>query len=698
MKTKLIYLLTFFALFIFTSCEDEAVFNDNPNEQEIIVANSALTELMLYASANDGSLDDVLDNANCLAINLPVTIVVNGITITISTLEDLQLIEALYNEFENDVDTLEFLFPITIILNDYTEVVIENEEQLNVFIEDCSEEVEVIECVDFQYPISFSIYDSEFQIIDTITIENDEALYTFLNGLDDDNDGVVLASLNFPVTLVYANGETLEVNNNQELETAINEAEDDCEIQENDCTEDELSMYLQECFWSLVSFNGDDNYLEYEFHFNENGTFQIINGDTTVAIGGNWETSLSANGYPELVISNLTAFSEDLEGSWIVVECDDDRFELIRETEGNTTTIVLEKECEDDIDCSAQEISAYLQECIWYAGTNLYDNIIADTFEFTQDGIVVITNPQSSEQLTGTWSVILTGSGVFVALDLPEPYNVISLDWLVVECREDRIEMHNEANHLVFERDCNVAMYDCENLQANIGDVCYVENQQGVINANCECEVEVTTNPFECFESFNAELVACSDNNDGHALFNLTVAYANCTPEADVVTYYETLQDAQIYVNPIPNPEAYTNTTNPQTIYVRVEIGDAVGIFEIQLIAENCNTSCSETDVDAFLYDCIWNIVNYNGSDDFIMYNLDFETNSGIVVIYTATETIDAFWSTSQSNDGVIVEFSNVAGANIQAITGNWLVVECEEDRFELHRNNDIMVLERDCN
>ena len=30
-----------------------------------------------------------------------------------------------------------------------------------------------IECVDFVYPISFSLYDSAFQILDTVVIEND---------------------------------------------------------------------------------------------------------------------------------------------------------------------------------------------------------------------------------------------------------------------------------------------------------------------------------------------------------------------------------------------------------------------------------------------------------------------------------------------------------------------------------------------
>ncbi|MCB0398651.1 MAG: hypothetical protein KDD26_03330, partial [Winogradskyella sp.] len=72
--------------------------------------------------------------------------------------------------------------------------------------------------------------------------------------------------------------------------------------------------------------------------------------------------------------------------------------------------------------------------------------------------------------------------------------------------------------------------------------------------------------------------------------------------------------------------------------------------------------------------------------------------NSQIVVIYNNESTIDATWTTSQSEDGVIVTFSNVAGPNIQVISGEWLVVECEEDRLQLHRGDDILVLERTCN
>ena len=134
---------------------------------------------------------------------------------------------------------------------------------------------------------------------------------------------------------------------------------------------------------------------------------------------------------------------------------------------------------------------------------------------------------------------------------------------------------------------------------------------------------------------------------------------------------------------------------------MRVEINNQFEVFPIQLSIINCNSgNCTEGDVDGILTECNWNITSYNGSDNLISYNFHFEQNSGIVVIYNDTITIDAGWSTSQTNDGVIIEFSNVAGPNIQAINGSWLVVECSAEQLVLHNVNDSnneIVLDRSC-
>src|SRR5690606_33607146 len=74
-------------------------------------------------------------------------------------------------------------------------------------------------------------------------------------------------------------------------------------------------------------------------------------------------------------------------------------------------------------------------------------------------------------------------------------------------------------------------------------------------------------------------IVVCDLNNDGLATFFLPVAEIELlNGQTDItVTYYETLPDAQIGINPILNPEAYVNIATPfQTIYVRL-VNDITG-------------------------------------------------------------------------------------------------------------------------
>jgi gliding motility-associated-like protein len=69
-------------------------------------------------------------------------------------------------------------------------------------------------------------------------------------------------------------------------------------------------------------------------------------------------------------------------------------------------------------------------------------------------------------------------------------------------------------------------------------------------------------------------IVVCDLNNDGFATFFLLVAEAELlgTQTDIMVTYYETLINAEDGINPIVNPNAYTNIDFPtQTIFVRLE-------------------------------------------------------------------------------------------------------------------------------
>ncbi|RLD27201.1 MAG: hypothetical protein DRI75_10065, partial [Bacteroidetes bacterium] len=392
--------------------------------------------------------------------------------------------------------------------------------------------------------------------------------------------------------------------------------------------------------------------------------FKVKEGETIVATG-TWSTVLTDAGVV-LKIRDITTVTIEnfIGGDWLIEECDDDRFELVRPaTSANEVThIIIEQECHDDLGCSAQEVRLFLKECQWLAGSNLFDNVPAGSFHFLDDHVLIVINSNTNEEIEGYWDIELTDEGIILVIDLPAPYDIISKRWKISECGEHRVKMINGNHYIVFEREC----------------------------------------PLECFE--NAILTECDgETDDDSAIFDLTTAFGDCAVIAIYsFTYYESSEDAANGMNQIETPSEYANTSNPQTVYLKIEnINNGnFQLFEIKLIVEYCNQVCNEQDVDAYLLECVWNVVSFNGDDHLIGYDLDFNNTEGIDITDTITnDAFTGFWSTSQTNDGVLVQFANINGPNIQEISGDWIVVSCVSDRIKLQNNSgDYFVIEQNCN
>lgn len=82
-------------------------------------------------------------------------------------------------------------------------------------------------------------------------------------------------------------------------------------------------------------------------------------------------------------------------------------------------------------------------------------------------------------------------------------------------------------------------------------------------------------NAFSQVANQPSDLSVCDSDNDGFAEFDLTYLYTQIIGSQDptgfVLTYHETLMDADSGTNAIVSSSNYTNTSNPQTIYVRLE-------------------------------------------------------------------------------------------------------------------------------
>ncbi len=94
------------------SCrQEESEFIEGPQE-ETLKANSSVASLLSRTAMKDGSSDNIIDNASCLTVQLPVTIIANGIEIVVDDEEDFDVIEEIFDALEDDEDILEILFPI----------------------------------------------------------------------------------------------------------------------------------------------------------------------------------------------------------------------------------------------------------------------------------------------------------------------------------------------------------------------------------------------------------------------------------------------------------------------------------------------------------------------------------------------------------------------------------------------------------
>ncbi|WP_136480136.1 hypothetical protein [Cognatitamlana onchidii] len=463
MKTKLriLMLLPFIALLFFTSCQDEVIEVTEPQESEALVAESTLTSLMSSASIMDGSNDNIIDRASCLSVELPVTVVVKGLEVIIDSEEDFALIEAIFKEFDDDEDTLDIIFPITVILADHSEVVLENRLALEELAAECkgeNEEDDDIECIDFQYPISFSVYNADFQVVNVISIESDRQLHRFIRRV---RAREVFASLNFPVTLVYADETTVEVDNNIQLERTIEAAKDACDEDDDndygddDFTKERLDNYLKICPWVVHEFmrSNQDNtpeYKEYALNFMKEGvvTMRARGGDV---LTGTWNTRVTDRGaLLKMKFETLADFTLE----WIVHDIEYGKIKLF-EVGGNR--IIMKKNCDVVIDITKERIKNYLQECLWRItrlNINGVDNekeYIGTPFKFYENDVVKLR--VNGELVEGTYEIGLSPVGAILKINL-EGRPDLRLAWVINFLEPGLIKLSNENNQMVLKRMC----------------------------------------------------------------------------------------------------------------------------------------------------------------------------------------------------------------------------------------------------
>ncbi|WP_299112333.1 hypothetical protein [uncultured Winogradskyella sp.] len=334
LKTSLFFLLII--TLVFSSCrKEETEFIETP-EDEILEANSNIADLIERTTSNDGSQDNIVDRANCFDIAFPYLVNVNGVQITVNSEDDYAVIECVFDASDSDTDILNINFPITIILADFSEVIISSISEFNDITNNCNGENEAdndIECIDFQYPIEAPIFNPNNELLETVTLENDHQFFDFIQNIDENN----IVSIDFPITVYLTDNSEVSISNFVQLETAIENAINSCDEDDDydysdddcdDCTITDIEDLLINCSdWNVNRLKRnatdfDSAYEGYNFNFFNDGTMSVFWNTTTVF--GTWTASGSGNNLE--IIIDVPALPL-CNNNWILQEiknCSDD--------------------------------------------------------------------------------------------------------------------------------------------------------------------------------------------------------------------------------------------------------------------------------------------------------------------------------------------------------------------------------------
>ncbi|WP_438424701.1 hypothetical protein [Aquimarina macrocephali] len=340
MKTQKNFISLFLPLIIvitFSSCRNESDILTETPEDQIIRPNSKVANLISKVTMNDGSIDNIIDNLTCSTVKLPITVIANGSEEIINSVEDFLIIEDIFTEFNNDTDVLEIIFPITIILNDFSEVIVENENQLKKLIKNCDnndgDKDEDIECIDFQYPFSVSVFNSSNELLETLTFKNDKELHKFIKDLNE-ND---IVNIGFPITVVLSDGSEISIIDLDHLENVIEDTIDDCD--ERDLTREHFTQVIINQTLRIQKYkdnqsNETNNYRDYIFNFSGDGTVIITNKNDNSTIDGTWSVSTRVDGGLDTFLDfGNGAPLNKLNNKWNVKKIKDKRIMLDDRTE-----------------------------------------------------------------------------------------------------------------------------------------------------------------------------------------------------------------------------------------------------------------------------------------------------------------------------------------------------------------------------
>ena len=206
------FALILMMMIVLAGCQKEELTVTEAQNDESFLLDRQLTMMISSIVSHDGSFDDVVDSSSCFSIDFPYTCYYYGQPYTVNSIDDLA-------PFSNS-DELVPEFPINITFANYVTATVNSLQEFELLKTLCADGEmydEIINCVDFLYPVRVAIYDSETSDFETISFTHDKE--TFLS-IEDFSPGT-RANIQYPIDVVLNNKDIVSIDSNELLKTVI---------------------------------------------------------------------------------------------------------------------------------------------------------------------------------------------------------------------------------------------------------------------------------------------------------------------------------------------------------------------------------------------------------------------------------------------------------------------------------------------
>ena len=171
------------------------------------------------------------------------------------------------------------------------------------FSEECEQDYDsgAGECFEFVYPISIILDEG-----DPVIVNSREELFNATYG-------AYHIDLVLPLDIIIEGDTVVTINDYDELEAIIEECFGDS-YGDIDCSIEDITNTLVNCFWQ-IDFVDDDQYL---YNLNSNGTYQVQSGDSLLTFG-TWNIVTGNDTFYLTLNANTSEYSDE----WVVTVCDE---------------------------------------------------------------------------------------------------------------------------------------------------------------------------------------------------------------------------------------------------------------------------------------------------------------------------------------------------------------------------------------